>query len=519
MSDLVLAERNRWNIPRLSVGDDPGWPLWALFFIYFAGLAVLLPATLLPIGTPTWLIIFLEILSVRIAIDLAELTCIFMAGRPRLPARLDALVSRPRVALVMVVCDDLVPVAAALLAGQTYPTTSVFILDDSSNECSRALVDALGFPVLRRGSRSGFKAGNLNNWLRIYGREFEYFVILDSDSILPLGCVQDLLHYAEHPANQKIAIFNTLPECWNDKARFPRLLSCVTPMRNWMRLRLDNLAATTLSTGHNNLHRTSAVLQAGGFNERLIAEDIALTLSLQQHGFRSVLTNVIAFEAEPEHIFSFVRRQGRWAAQAVQAASVKWGQLPLSARYQLFTLVWKYLGFFPYLAWALLTAWGAKSAWRDVVLFTEQMVLLRSWAGALHILILPALPLLISGAQFVIVRRSGVRLHIFGCHLLFCWILAFYSMFATCGAIVNALLGRKLGFRVTDKRERLVTFREVVIAQPLLGPFLLLVALGLRHNVAALVFALPWFCMLFACPLAVYWSHGKNCAHRWPNDK
>src|SRR5262249_4934649 len=153
----------------------------------------------------------------------------------------------------------------------------------------------------------------------------------------------------------------------------------INPLRNWCRLRLENLDSTTLSFGHNNLHRSSSVLQAGGFNETLIAEDVALSLTLLNHGYRSVLTDVTGFEAEPELVFSFLRRQRRWAAQTIQVANASWPRLPLSVRYRLFKLLWGYIGIFLYPVWFLLAAWGAKSTWSDAQSVLSFLTLHTAW--------------------------------------------------------------------------------------------------------------------------------------------
>jgi hypothetical protein len=491
---------------RTPSGISEWWPA-VLFFSYSMALSVVVLFIFEP--TSLFTIVFLELLTVGIAIDLSEYTCILVVREPLLPPQLKAIEGMPGVALLMVVCDDLVPEALAQLGSQTYPNTTVYLLDDSIQKQNRLTLDRLKFNVLRRSNRRGAKAGNLNNWLQMFGESYDYFVVLDSDSILPADFVERLLLYAEHPANKRIGIFNSLPECWNVRRCFPRLLSTSTPLRNWFRLRLDNLDITTLSSGHNNLHRTSAVLEAGGFNENLIAEDIALSLTLLQHDYRSVLTDVHAFEGEPEHIFSFVRRQRRWASQAIQVASAPWGPLPLSVRFRLFKLVWGHLTFFLYPAWFLVLAWGASSTWSDLRGITTLVTSLRWWSSITiqRVVFAPLLSLAINLAIVPMLRASGMRVRDFALHWLFAWNLAFYSMFAIAAASMHALLGGDFHFHVTDKSTRSVRFTEIVGYQPLLVAFLAIVGLGLSQNVVGIVFAFPWLCLLFGCHIVVYWAH------------
>jgi glycosyltransferase involved in cell wall biosynthesis len=499
-----MAEMRCTTAVRCGISD--WWPSF-LFFLYSSALSLFVLLVFEP--TSLFTLVFLELLTIGIAIDLSDYTCIAVIGKPLLPRCLEVIERKPSVALLMVVCDDLVLEALTQLCKQTYPNTTVFVLDDSIQDQNKLTVDRFGLTVLRRDNRCGAKAGNLNHWLREFGTAYDYFVVLDSDSILPTDFVERMLLYAEHPANQRIAVFNSLPLCWNRTRRFPRLLSSATPLRNWFRIRLENLDATTLSSGHNNLHRTSAVSQAGGFDENLIAEDIALSLTLLRHDYRSVLTDVHAFEAEPEHVFSFVRRQRRWASQTIQAASASWGPLPLSVRFRLFKLVWGYLTIFLYPVWFLVLAWGASSTWSDLGGVIALTTSHRWWSSiTVHrVLFAPVLSMAMSAAIIPMLRASGVRVRDFALHLVFAWNLAFYSMFEVVAASARSLVGNQFPFHVTDKSARKVGLVEILRYQPFLVSFLVVVGLGLSQNVVSVVFAFPWLCLLFGCYFVVYWAH------------
>lgn len=63
---------------------------------------------------------------------------------------------------------------------QSYDS-DVFVLDDSTDPNKRSLVDSvageLGYVVLRRSERKGFKAGAMNNWFAKYGKDYDYVVV------------------------------------------------------------------------------------------------------------------------------------------------------------------------------------------------------------------------------------------------------------------------------------------------------------------------------------------------------
>src|SRR3989442_15550726 len=104
----------------------------------------------------------------------------------RLPV-LERLARQPKVAVLYATMNDVVPACVRPIR-QAYPCDE-YILDDSSDAAKRTIVDRLaveiGFRLFRRPNREAFKAGAINNWLRAYGSEYDYPVLLHADSALP----------------------------------------------------------------------------------------------------------------------------------------------------------------------------------------------------------------------------------------------------------------------------------------------------------------------------------------------
>jgi cellulose synthase/poly-beta-1,6-N-acetylglucosamine synthase-like glycosyltransferase len=81
--------------------------------------------------------------------------------------------------------------AIATCLNQDYPDFHVFLLDDSTRPEFRAAVE--GFhaqhpertTLIRRATRQGFKAGNLNHALRGEAAAYPYFAVVDADERLP----------------------------------------------------------------------------------------------------------------------------------------------------------------------------------------------------------------------------------------------------------------------------------------------------------------------------------------------
>lgn len=108
-----------------------------------------------------------------------------------------------RVALLYCTANDLNLAALRASRAQDYPVTTV-ILDDSGSDDIRNSIDEFtresGARVVRRAHRTGFKAGNLNHGIRALLSEFDYFVILDSDGVIPADFVTRALRdFADHP--------------------------------------------------------------------------------------------------------------------------------------------------------------------------------------------------------------------------------------------------------------------------------------------------------------------------------
>ena len=102
----------------------------------------------------------------------------------------------PRFLLLYCTCNDFNAEALESCMRQRYKNFRTVILDDSSDEEYKARIDKFaaehGAEVIRRKERKGYKAGNLNNYL--CGRtDYDYFVVLDSDEVIPENYIQGVL--------------------------------------------------------------------------------------------------------------------------------------------------------------------------------------------------------------------------------------------------------------------------------------------------------------------------------------
>ncbi|HEX3531878.1 MAG TPA: glycosyltransferase family 2 protein [Thermoanaerobaculia bacterium] len=274
----------------------------------------------------------LEVGAFALAYDMSEHILCLILGEYHLPS-LPRLDRHPAVALICVTCDDVDVGVLRLLGRQGYPSLDVFILDDSEKRESRDSIDKLGFKVVRREGRNGYKAGNLNNWLFKHGSVYDYFIVADADSIFPIDFVDRMIRVAECPENHKIAIIESTIYPWNKQHPFVKPQAVLAPFQKVRQLRLLNRLDSTLSVGHNNLYRTSVLLSIGGFSEQYIAEDYATTIAvLQRTSWKCRTATIESFERAPANITEYARRQSRWAAQTFQLCSLTTTRLPWETR-------------------------------------------------------------------------------------------------------------------------------------------------------------------------------------------
>ncbi|MBI4416308.1 MAG: glycosyltransferase, partial [Euryarchaeota archaeon] len=294
----------------------------------------------------------------------------------RLPA-LDRLPRAPKVAILYTTMNDVVPDCVRAIR-QTYPC-DVFLLDDSPDPQKRGVVDRLAsegrFRVVRRKFRQGFKAGALNHWLRLHGSAYDYFVLLDADSVLPSDWVERALLYAEHPDNADLAVFQGMINIWNTDVKF---CAALAPMHKlgqdeWER-KLAGYLGAVVCYGHNVMIRTRPVLDIGGFDERNVSEDFATAVALASRGYGSAFVPLHTWEAMPENVRGFVKRQNKWTRGSLEFFSfVPPARIPWHKKVVLLMIPWGHLAYVAIMAAILLAIYGRASSVNAFLAFGQNL--------------------------------------------------------------------------------------------------------------------------------------------------
>jgi GT2 family glycosyltransferase len=191
-----------------------------------------------------------------------------------------------RVALLYCTADDFDPTALHSSMAQQHPVTTV-ILDDSARDELRSAIDAFaienGAEVIRRSTRSGFKAGNLNHGIELLLGRFDYFVVLDSDEVLPPHFVHRALQgFADHRRTGIVqARHRASPSRTAFATTFAGILGTHIGISQAARARIG----FSSFLGHGAMI-SSACYRAAGPIPETVAEDLAFSFEARIAGYR-----------------------------------------------------------------------------------------------------------------------------------------------------------------------------------------------------------------------------------------
>jgi cellulose synthase/poly-beta-1,6-N-acetylglucosamine synthase-like glycosyltransferase len=217
--------------------------------------------------------------------------------------------------IVMVYCtfNDFNATSLQASMDQAYENYSVVILDDSSDPAYRTRVDEFasehGIQVVRRDNRQGFKAGNLNNYLQSMP-DWDYFVILDSDEIVPPVFIDRALDY--FAAHGDVGIVQANHRATRQRNPFMSRFSIgVDSHWNTYQVVKDRFGFMSL-LGHGAMVSRECFAATGGF-PHVVAEDICLSIEARNKGFVTVFAQDIVCEEEfPVDFLAFKKRHNKW---------------------------------------------------------------------------------------------------------------------------------------------------------------------------------------------------------------
>jgi cellulose synthase/poly-beta-1,6-N-acetylglucosamine synthase-like glycosyltransferase len=223
----------------------------------------------------------------------------------------------PAVAVLYTTCNDFVEESAASCVAQDYPDFVVYLLDDSTEPEFRARVDAFAgqhgdrVRLVRRGSRRGYKAGNLNHALTHIATREPLFALVDADEVLPPDFLTRMVPLLL--ADDSRGFVQANHECTPQQPGSLADAMGVGIDIHWRWYQpLRNRYGFVMLLGHGAVLRRRAWEEIGGFPE-IVSEDLAFALRTRERGWRGYFAeDVVCHEAFPETIRAFRVRHMKW---------------------------------------------------------------------------------------------------------------------------------------------------------------------------------------------------------------
>ena len=219
----------------------------------------------------------------------------------------------PRFLLLYCTCNDFNAEALESCMRQRYKNFRTVILDDSSDEEYKERIDKFaaehGAEVIRRKERKGYKAGNLNNYL--CGRtDYDYFVVLDSDEVIPENYIQGVLKYFIHCKD--CGAVQARHRATHGQNVFQRLMGLSVGSNGQTMQVVKNFYGANALIGHGMTVSRACYEATGGF-PLVVAEDISFAVKIKNAGFNVVYApDILCFEEFPVDYVSLKKRQCKW---------------------------------------------------------------------------------------------------------------------------------------------------------------------------------------------------------------
>ncbi len=229
----------------------------------------------------------------------------------------DVSKTNDKILLIYCTCNDFDGKSLEQSIKQKYHNFETVILDDSSKEEYKAQIDEFAkkynIKVVRRQNREGFKAGNINNYLmskECRSQNYDYFVILDSDEIIPNNFITESLKYFY--AKKNIGIVQANHISTRNKNLFMRLFH-LGVNSHWPTYQtMKHFYGFSTMLGHGAMIKNDCYYKAGGF-PNLVAEDLCLSIEARNIGYLVAFApNIICSEEYPVDYVAFKKRHSKW---------------------------------------------------------------------------------------------------------------------------------------------------------------------------------------------------------------
>lgn len=210
-----------------------------------------------------------------------------------------------------------------------YPKVQVYVLDDGDRTEIQRYCQDKQVNYVTRVQHNHAKAGNINNALK--HSSGEYIVIMDADFCIHSNFLErTLAFFLRDPS---IGIVQT-PQHFFNKDPIQTNLYLDKYLPDEQRLFFDEIASSrdswdaSFCCGSCSIIRRSCLLECGGIPTESITEDLLTTLTLLEHGYRTVYLNEkLSQGLAADTIESYFIQRARWCHGAIQSLFLAHGPL------------------------------------------------------------------------------------------------------------------------------------------------------------------------------------------------
>jgi len=207
------------------------------------------------------------------------------------------------------------------LQSQTTPPKRIIVIDDCSTDDTAAVALRMGAEVVRPASNTGSKAGaqtfGLHDIRTRYTMAIDADTVLAPDAIERLGAAFDDERVA---AASGFILPRFVRTVW-ERGRYIEYLYSFTfhkPVQNYFDRPL-------ISSGCFSMYRTDALCSVGGWANRTLAEDMDLTWTLYERGWKvRFMPDACAYPIEPADWRFLSKQLRRWSHGFVQNVRLHW---------------------------------------------------------------------------------------------------------------------------------------------------------------------------------------------------
>jgi poly-beta-1,6-N-acetyl-D-glucosamine synthase len=209
----------------------------------------------------------------------------------------------------------------ASLHAQTVQPADIIVIDDCSTDDTAAVARAQAVTVLRTPRNTGSKAGAQN--FALPHVRTPYTMAIDADTTLAPDAIETLLRAfsdAEVAAACGFVVPRHVRTLW-ERGRYVEYLFAFTFYKQIQ----DYYEKPLISSGCFSAYRTTVLRAHGGWGTRTLAEDMDLTWSIYQSGYKvRFVPEAICYPIEPR-TFAYMRKQlKRWSHGFVQNVRLHW---------------------------------------------------------------------------------------------------------------------------------------------------------------------------------------------------